>query len=155
MIFGNLGIARLLSGQMTPAAEAFREMLRLCAPHAFARYAPEGVAGIAAIAVCEGHCPTAARLRGAARAMGYPDSATSTQIDERLEREYFAPARTRHGTAAWQQGEDAGAALSYDEVIVLAIEASRLAGARLLKLAATLEPAHAQQTAADRLGAGI
>jgi hypothetical protein len=51
--------------------------------------------GMAAVAAGHGHYETAARLRGAARAAGYPPVISDEHIDARLERDYFrARART-------------------------------------------------------------
>jgi predicted ATPase len=146
MIFGNLGLARLFSGDVQRAAEAFASMLGLCAPRAFGRYACEGVAGLAAVAACDGRYEVAASLRGAARAMGYPANARDTPVDDRLERDYFAPARARHGTDPWQRAEASGAALSYDETIALALEESSLARARRLELATSSDETRGRQT---------
>jgi predicted ATPase/DNA-binding SARP family transcriptional activator len=138
LIFGNLGFARVFSGHARQAAEAFDGMLRICAPRAFARYACEGVTGLAAVAACEARDQTAARLHGAGRAMGYPRSAATARIYARLDRRYFATARARLGIEPWQRAEAAGAALSYDEAIALALEAASLPGSRRLKLSSTL-----------------
>lgn len=45
-------------------------------------------------------------------------------IYDRLERDYYAPARDRHGTAGWHQAEQAGATLPYDQAIAYALEQS-------------------------------
>jgi class 3 adenylate cyclase len=111
---GNIGLANLFIGNFPPAREAFARQLQLCAGHALSYGADEGLAGLAALSAIDGQPEQAARLLGAARAMGYP-SADDRPIDERLEREYFAPARARYGSAAWRQAEAAGAALSYEQ----------------------------------------
>lgn len=130
--------------------------MRLCAAQPFARYAREGVLALGAIAASDQHYETAARMRGAAHAMGYPSNASDRAIDDRLECDYFAPARARHGTDRWRRAEASGAVLSYDEVIALALDASSSAGARLLELPTRLEQAGTEQiAAADPLGAEI
>ena len=64
----------------------------------------------------------AARLLGAALAAGYPQAIDGQQIYDRLERDYFAPARARCDPAAWRSDEHAGAALSYQAAIAAALE---------------------------------
>ena len=72
IILSNIGLARLLSGDLDHARDAFERALRLCAQHNFRELAGEGLAGLAAVAAAQARDETAARLRGAARALGYP-----------------------------------------------------------------------------------
>jgi hypothetical protein len=58
------------------------------------------VIGLAAVAAADDQDSTAARLRGVARACGYPQTEIDKRIAERLERDYFAPARARTRPAA-------------------------------------------------------
>ena len=119
-IFGNIGLANLFSGDAQHAEEAFVRQLRLCVGRAFRYGADEGLAGLAALSAEEDRFEQAALLLGAARAMGYPQVGDQP-IDDRLEREYFAPARRRYGAAAWHQHQQHGAALSYDQAINYAL----------------------------------
>jgi predicted ATPase/DNA-binding SARP family transcriptional activator len=119
-VLGNIGLANLFDGDRGRAGAAFTRQLRLCIDHASPYNAGEGLAGLAAVASTNGRYEQAARLLGAARAMGYPPADAHT-IDDRLEREYFAPARASYGIHAWQAEEQAGASLSYQQAIACAI----------------------------------
>jgi hypothetical protein len=122
-MWGNIGLAKLFSGDLDQARAAFATELQLCARHSFAWPASEGLAGIAAVAATTGLDEVAARLRGSSRAMGYPSS-FDEPIDSRLSRDHFAPARNRYGAAAWQRAEQVGAALSLEEAMAYALEQS-------------------------------
>jgi predicted ATPase/DNA-binding SARP family transcriptional activator len=117
IILSNMGLARLFSGDLEQARDAFERALQLCVQYDFREPAGEGLAGLAAVAAAQGRDATAARLRGAARAGGYPPATLDRRIDQRLERDYVAAARTRYGAVAWDADEQAGARLSRDEAI--------------------------------------
>ena len=121
IILSNIGLARLFSGDLDHSRDAFECGLRLCAQHALREIADEGLAGLAAVAAAHGRDETAARLRGAARALGYPPGTFDRRIDDRLERDYLAPARTRYGDVAWRADERAGARLSREAAIAYAL----------------------------------
>ena len=121
MVWGNLGLARLFSGDLKAAAEAFDRHLELCDRHSLGSgYATEAVIGLAAVAAADEQDAISARLRGAARAWGYPPTEIDIHIDDRLEHDYFAPARARMGPERWTRGEQHGASLSLAEAIALA-----------------------------------
>ena len=120
-LLGNLGLAKLFSGALKEARTAFERQLRLCVGQSFRYGADEGLAGLAAVLAAEGRPEQAARLRGAARAMGYPHAGIDDVIADRLEREYFAPVRAACGIAAWRQAEQAGEELSYESAIAFAL----------------------------------
>ena len=122
IILSNIGLARLFSGDLDRARDAFERALALCAQHNFSEPAGEGLAGLAAVAAEQGRDGTASRLRGAARALGYPPATLDRRIDDRLERSYLAGARTRYGDAAWRAGERAGAGLSREAAIAHALD---------------------------------
>jgi predicted ATPase/DNA-binding SARP family transcriptional activator len=119
---GNIGLAYLFSGDPDRARDAFSRELRLCVQHAFPYCADEGLAGMSAVAAAQGEYEVAARLRGTAVALGYPPHLFDEKIDDRLERQYLAPARVHYGAAAWREAEEAGAALSYQQAITYALE---------------------------------
>jgi predicted ATPase/DNA-binding SARP family transcriptional activator len=121
IILSNIGLARLFAGDLDHARDAFERALRLCAQHNLRELAGEGLAGLAAVAAAQGRDETAARLRGAARTLGYPPAALDRRIDNRLERDYLAAARTRYGDAAWDADEQAGARLSREAAIAYAL----------------------------------
>jgi predicted ATPase/DNA-binding SARP family transcriptional activator len=120
-ILGNVGLANLFMGHVDRASEAFDRQLRLCLKHGI-RNNGEGLAGAAAVAATEGRYETAAKLRSAARSIGYPPNVFDELINDRLGREFFTPASARRGTARWRRDEEAGGSLSYDEAISYAIE---------------------------------
>jgi hypothetical protein len=122
-VLGNVGMARLLSGQPTEARAAFEGQLRLCVGRPFRYGADEGLVGLAAVSATEGQVEHAAILRAAGRAMGYPQR-QDVVIDERLENQYFAPARAVYGIAAWRKAERAGARLTYEEAVELELHRS-------------------------------
>ena len=121
LILGNLGLAELFTGNLSRARQAFQDQLRLCQGHAFHLGADEGLTGLAAITARDGDPERAAHLFGAARAIGSPAIAHES-IYDRLERDYFAPARVTFGEGAWHQAQEAGAMLSYDRAIAYALE---------------------------------
>jgi predicted ATPase/DNA-binding SARP family transcriptional activator len=121
IILSNIGLARLFSGELDHARDAFERALRLCAQHNLRELAGEGLAGLAAVAAAQSRDETAAWLRGAARTLGYPPAALDRRIDDRLERDYLAAARTRYGDAAWDADEHAGARSSREAAIAYAL----------------------------------
>jgi hypothetical protein len=52
---------------------------------------------------------------------GYPPATFDKRIDDRLERDYLAAARTRYGDTGWRAGEQAGAGLSREQAIAYAL----------------------------------
>ena len=129
MIWGNLGLARLFSGELHTAADAFEHQIELCDRHSLGTdYAAEGVVGLAAVAAAERQDAIAAQLHGAARAWGHPSTELDKRIGDRLEHDYFAPARARTGLERWTDSELQGASFSLPQAIALAREA-RLGGA--------------------------
>jgi predicted ATPase len=121
---GNIGLAHLFSREPEQAQDAFTHQLRLCEQHSFRHEAAEGVVGLAAVAAAHGRDETAAQLSGAAHALGYATARFDKRVDDRLEREYLAAARTRYGDTQWRRAEQAGAALSLKQTIALALEQS-------------------------------
>ena len=121
MILSNTGLARLFSGDINDAREAFERALRLRTENALREVADESLAGLAAVAAAEGRYEMAARLRGVTRAFGYPPASFDKRIDDRLERDYLAAARARYGDVAWRDGEQAGAGMSREQAIAYAL----------------------------------
>ena len=120
-ILSNIGLVRLFAGDLDPARDAFEGALRLCAQHVFSKAAGEGLAGLAAIAAAQGRHERAARLRGAAHTSGYPPATFDKKIDDRLERDYLAAARTRYGAGPWSAAERTGERLSPEHAIAYAL----------------------------------
>jgi hypothetical protein len=123
-IAGNLGLANLFSGRITAARQAFQQQLQLCLEHTFRFGTDEGLAGLAAIEAQDAHYGRAAMLLGASHAMGYPP-VFDQPIHDRLERDFYARAKAHDGAQAWSHAERAGAALSHDQAIELALSTSR------------------------------
>ncbi|HEX8977382.1 MAG TPA: BTAD domain-containing putative transcriptional regulator [Solirubrobacteraceae bacterium] len=120
LIWGNVGLANLFLGDLLTARQAFEAQLQLCLGHAFRYGADEGLAGLAAVLAHECQHERAATLLGAARALGYPPVGDQP-IYDRLERDFFSPARGRYGTVGWDRGEQVGSDLSYDQAIATAL----------------------------------
>jgi len=121
IVLSIIGLANLFSGDIPQARAAFERSIRLCAEHTVKRHG-EHLAGMAAVAADQGRDQTAARLLGASRAIAGPLMPDDEEIYDRLERDYFAPARARYGPAAWRDAEQAGAALSYTHAMAEALE---------------------------------
>jgi predicted ATPase/class 3 adenylate cyclase len=117
---GNLGLAALLRGEADTASRAFREELALCGDMVIRPVIFEGLRGLAAVAVVDGDRARAATLVGAAEAHRY-DNAPGP-VEARLDEAFFAPARSRLGTDAWDAAAREGNVLSFDEAIAYALE---------------------------------
>ncbi len=120
-VMGNIGVAHLFLGEVAPAAAAFRRQLELCLGQAFEFGADEGLAGLAAVAAAEGRYDRTATLLGASEALGFP-LPVDQPVYDRLDRDYFAPARTAYGVGRWDRARQTGAALSYEAAIRAALE---------------------------------
>jgi non-specific serine/threonine protein kinase len=114
---GNIGLEALFSGDHERARTAFQEQVRLCALEGWEALAAEGLGGLAAVAAVEGDSERAARLLGAAEALG---SVGDADVLKRLEQRFLGPARDRLGGEAWSSGYAAGAALGLREAAELA-----------------------------------
>jgi predicted ATPase/DNA-binding SARP family transcriptional activator len=120
---GNFGLAVLLTGDVDAAEGAFREELRRCRELVILPFASEGLHGLAAVAAVRGEDDRAAHLVGAA-AEDRRDRAEDP-VETRLDREFFAPARTRHGADAWDAAAREGGALSFEGAIAYALQEPR------------------------------
>ena len=120
---GNLGLAALLRDEAGSAARAFREELALCRDMVVRPVIFEGLRGLGAVAVVGGDGARAATLVGAAEAHRY-DNAPGP-VEARLDETFFAPARSRLGTAAWDAAAREGSRLSFEEAIAYALEEAR------------------------------
>jgi predicted ATPase/class 3 adenylate cyclase len=120
-VCGNAGLAALFTGDIDAARTAFDEELWLCHELVTPWFASEGLAGLSAIAIRHGDLDRAARLHGAATAHGFVGDA---DVLAHLEREFFRPARKRYGDRQWREAHTAGAELSFDDAIGLALDRS-------------------------------
>jgi predicted ATPase/DNA-binding SARP family transcriptional activator len=139
MIHGNIGWANLLTRDFAQARRAFTLQLQLCSEYGFSYGAHEAIAGLAALSANNGELDKAAQLLGAAQAMGWP-SPDAQATHDRLERDYFAPAKAAYGIDAWQREERGGAGLSAQEAITWALAEAR-------PRAAARQPEHPQRVA--------
>ena len=117
-VCGNMGLAALYSGELDRSQDAFDEQLRLCREHVF-WVAAEGLSGLAAVAARQGDPQRAARLLGAATAIGPWDA--DIDVRDALEQQFFEPARQRYGVRRWSQAHAAGTRLSFEAAIDVAL----------------------------------
>ena len=115
---GNVGLEALFSGDLDRARDAFDEQIRLCREHVVRHIASEGMGGLAAIAARRGDPERAARLLGAATAIG---PVADADVLAHLETEFFAPARTQHGTRRWNEAHSAGAEMTFEQAVADAL----------------------------------
>jgi predicted ATPase/DNA-binding SARP family transcriptional activator len=120
---GTGGLAALFTGDIADARAGFAEQLRICRELAIPWMASEGLAGLSAIAIRQGHLDRAARLLGAARATG---PIGDVDVIDQLERDFFAPARERLGDRLWSEGHVSGAELSFHAAIELGLDAAAM-----------------------------
>jgi predicted ATPase/class 3 adenylate cyclase len=123
VVYGNLGLAALLTGDTDAARDGFREELTLCRELVVRPFAFEGLRGLAAVAAVRGDVHRAARLVGAAAAHRYGEP--EDPVDARLDATFFEPARTRCGTDTWDAAACDGATLSFEDAIAYALEEPR------------------------------
>jgi predicted ATPase len=115
---GNVGLAALFTDDPEPARLAFDEQLRLCREHVITHLPAEGLGGLAGIASRAGDLQRAARLLGAASGLGQVGDA---DVNAQLERRFFAPARAAYGERRWDEAQAAGAQLTFEQAITLAL----------------------------------
>ena len=118
----NLGLASLFMADLETARDRFGRQLRLCGAPGLEWLAASGIAGLAAADACEGEEERAARLLGAAESMA---SVRGDAAGIRLDETFFSPARQRIGEPRWDAAYAAGAKLSPDEAIGLALDPRR------------------------------
>ena len=133
LVDGTVGLQALFTEDLDRAQVGFEEQLRLCSEHSVGPLAAQGLVGLAAIAARREQGERAARLLGAATAtgpMGDPD------VVRQLEEQFLAPARSGYGEERWDEAHAAGARLSFEQAIDLALspaargELSSVAGLR-------------------------
>ena len=135
--YGNAGMEALLSGDLERAHAAFDQQLWICREHGFWS-AAEGLAGLAAIATRRGELGRAARLLGAATAVGPWDG--DADVGEWLEQRFFGPGRRRYGTTLWDETLATGAQLSFEDAIDFAISPAEPVAKSLSKSARMPSP---------------
>ena len=115
---GNLALASLFTADLERAVLQFGEVLRLSHQHAISWLGAGGIAGLAAVATCQGEMERAARLLGAAESIA---NVLGDAAGVRLEQEFFSPARERLGESRWDTAYTEGARLDFDEAMSLAL----------------------------------
>src|SRR5215207_2588198 len=120
LAIGNLGLVSLFTGDLERAEARFGDNLRLCRGPDLAWIAADSIAGLAAVAACQGEEERAARLLGAAESMA---DVLNDATGGKLEEEFFAPARNRFGETRWGTAHANGARLGFDEAVELALDA--------------------------------
>jgi hypothetical protein len=123
LLCANSGMAALLTGDPGAAQRAFRDELRLSGELVIPRFAGAGLSGLAAVAALGNDTHRAARLAGAAAA--HRDDTPPDEVEARLAATFIEPARTYHGTAAWDAAARDGATLSLDDAIAYALQEPR------------------------------
>jgi predicted ATPase len=119
LVRGKSGLAALFKGDTAGAAAAFGEALELARELVVLPVTFDGLRGLAAVAVRHGDLDRAARLYGAAGAHHYGEP--ENPVDVRVCDTFFAPARARHGTDAWDGAARAGATLDFHDAIAYAL----------------------------------
>ena len=117
-VSGNVGLLQVLRGRSTEAADAFTSELCFAAEPVDAELISEALVGLAAVAATDGRPPRCALLLGAARRH---QSFALSEVETRLERELFTPARNALGATAWQAAVEAGAGLTLVKAIETAL----------------------------------
>ena len=123
LIYGNVGLEALFTDDLRRAQDAFEQQLRLCREHVLTHIAVEGLGGLAAIAARRGDTERAARLLGAATAIGPVGDA---DVNAELEAKFFAPAR--RNAPHWRSAHTAGAQMSLEEAIAFALTPAQRPG---------------------------
>jgi predicted ATPase len=123
LTWGNVGLDALFADDLDRARDAFEEQLRLCRELVVRHLAAEALGGFAAIAACRGDPERAARLLGAATAIG---PVGDPDVNAQLEEQFFAPARLR--TPGWSPAHRAGAQMGFEEAIAFALAPGQDAG---------------------------
>jgi predicted ATPase/class 3 adenylate cyclase len=128
IIQGNQGLARLFLHEHKDAGQQFCNALAVCREGGREDVVDEALLGLAAVEASRGHLARAALLTGAAKAHqarhGFVDEKI---IWSRLIDDILAPARDRYGPERWDVAERAGAALTVDDAIDVALERGRFA----------------------------
>ena len=87
-------MAALFTGDLDSAGHALEEQLRLCREHVWPEVATEGLASVAAIAICAGDAQRGATLLGASEATG---TIADADVEKQFEQRFFEPARQALG----------------------------------------------------------
>jgi tetratricopeptide (TPR) repeat protein len=111
----NLGWVELLEGDFEHAISCFDEAAAIARRLGARWLGGEAIWGFAQVAAADGDADRAARLAGAALALGGSDGSAMTLVTPHLD-----DARAALGDQAWQKARDEGAALDLDAALRLA-----------------------------------
>ena len=118
LVWGNLGLVRLFTGDDEGARFAFAEQLRVCRDENIRQPAAEGLAGLAAISAHRHHFERAAHLLGAATALG---DIGHQDVIAKLEQQFFGAARSQLGDRLWSEAMQTGGPLPFQNAVALAL----------------------------------
>jgi hypothetical protein len=121
-LWGNLGLACLLTGDTEAARDAFREELSISRQLAARPLAAEALLGLAAIEAAHGDAVRAAQLLGAATA--HRDIVPEDTVADRIDAGRFQHARMQSSAHTWDAAVREGATLSIDDAIAYALQES-------------------------------
>jgi predicted ATPase/DNA-binding SARP family transcriptional activator len=128
LVYGNMGLAALLSGRRDAACAAFRDELATSYAQGFDHFYFEGLLGLAALAAADGDDHRAAVVRVAALALNsFPVGEAEAPVYDRLEQRFLAVARERLGAERWEAASAAGRGMTADAAIAFALEPAAVA----------------------------
>ena len=116
----NRAMVDILGEQWDRAVPMLREVLELCERNAVQAPLPEALAGLAGFCAVRRDDDRAAALYGASRELRFGQPVTP--VEERLERQFVAPARERAGAIAWEAGVRRGRAMAFNDALRYALE---------------------------------
>ena len=119
-LWGNLGLACLLTGDNRAARDAFREELKISRQLVAQPLAAEALLGLAAIEADHGDAVRAAQLVGAATA--HRDLVSEDTVADRISAGRFEHACIQCSADTWDAAVREGATLSIEEAIAYALE---------------------------------
>jgi tetratricopeptide (TPR) repeat protein len=122
LVYGNVGLEALFAVDLDRARDAFGEQLEWCRGDGVRWLAAEALSGLAAIAAHKGEFDRAARLLGAATTAGPWDG--DADVAEKLEEQFFAPARAVYGEDRWNEARATGAQLGLNQSIAFALSSA-------------------------------
>lgn len=123
-VLNNLGGIALEQRAVVPAQGFYRESLLLRQAVGDKAGIAECLEGLAAIAVCQAQPQRSTQLYGAAEALRENVGAPLPPIDQLTNEQYTREAQTQLGRAAWAEAFAAGRALSLEQAITYALEAT-------------------------------
>jgi predicted ATPase/DNA-binding SARP family transcriptional activator len=120
-VLANIGLVAVIAGDTDGAETALRQQLALGRDHLTARYAYDGLKGLAAVAAVHQQDDRCAHLVGAAAAHAVT-GALPDPVDAMFQTDFFGPARARLGEDRWATAVRDGADRSLEEAITYALQ---------------------------------